>query len=290
MLQVRYHSERLGLYFTDDFRDVWATRIFFKSLVTYALLKMLLVWPLSRTVMTYHSMSLPGSIAGKLLMAPSFLANKHIDVFFGIGILFLLVALVVRRSYLINLLFFWLTFNLYTVDLPVADGSDFVLFMLAMWCIPITDWPRSKREEGVVVQKAVYNIGRLCCQLQVVFIYLVSGLDKLGSGAWRSGDAFVYIRHLEARYNPVLPEFLNGVALNLTFSWGTIAFELLFAALVWVKSTRRYMLAIGILFHLSIWIVLSLPDFALIMILSYLIFLKDTDYEHIMRWFKRLLP
>jgi len=42
-----------------------------------------------------------------------------------------------------------------------------------------------------------------------------------------------------------------------------------------------------VLFNLFIWIVLSIPDFALLMIISFLIFLKDEDYDKLK---KRIRP
>jgi hypothetical protein len=47
------------------------------------------------------------------------------------------------------------------------------------------------------------------------------------------------------------------------------------------------MLAAGVFFHLFIWVVMSLPDFAGIMIISYIIFLKDSDYLRFRSWIRR---
>jgi hypothetical protein len=45
-----------------------------------------------------------------------------------------------------------------------------------------------------------------------------------------------------------------------------------------------------VLFHLGIWIVMSLPDFALVMMTSYLVFLTDDDYNAIRKKIKQWLP
>jgi len=240
--------------------------------------------------MAHHNILLPKSLPGKVLLAPSFLANQHIDIFFGIAICFLLVTFFIRSNYIVNMLFFWLTFNLYVINLSVSNGSDVVLFMLSLWCIPLVQSPHFKSERWDVIQKVIHNLALLFCQLQVVYIYFVSGMDKVLSDTWRSGEAFAYIRHLEVLYNPLLPDFFESGFWNITFSWSTILFELLFVILVWNNKMRLPMLAIGVIFNLFIWIVLSLPDFALIMIVSFLIFLKDSDYDRTKLWFRRLLP
>lgn len=290
MLPLNISIERLSSHFTDDFRQPKATRIFFRALVGYTLIKMIAIWSVSRMVISHHDLSLPGSLPGKVLLAPSFLANQYPDIFFGIGICFLMLVFFVRSHYVANLLFFWLTFNLYIVNLPVSNGSDIVLFMLSLWCIPLAVRPAFKNSRYAAIQKAIYNLALIFCQLQVGYIYFVSGMDKLLSETWRSGEAFDYIRHLELLYNPVLPVFFESRFWNVVFSWSTILFELLFVVLVWINKTRLLMLLLGTIFNLFIWIVLSLPDFALVMVVGFLIFLKDSDYARIKMQVRRRLP
>jgi hypothetical protein len=43
--------------------------------------------------------------------------------------------------------------------------------------------------------------------------------------------------------------------------------------MIWLKEFRGFILLMGVIFHLSIAIFLSLPDFGLIMIIAYLPFL-----------------
>ena len=113
--------------------------------------------------------------------------------------------------------------------------------------------------------------------LNVESCHAYGSVDKLLSEAWRSGEAFVYIRHLEFFYNPVLPRGFENNAWDFVLSWCTILFELSFVVLIWNRHTRIAAIIIGVIFNLFIWIVLSIPDFALLMILSFVIFLKDED-------------
>ena len=281
MLLLKSNIEKFSDHFTDDYLEPKTTRIFFKALVVYTLIKMILIWPVSRMVISHHDLSLPKSYPGKVLLAPSFLANQHVDIFFIIAIIFLLLVFFMRPNYVTKLLFFWLTLNLYVINLPSGNGSDIVLFMLSMWCIPMVQLPKLKKEHQIIIQKAIYNLALIFCQLQVVYIYFVSGLDKVLSETWRSGEAFAYIQHLETLYYPVLPIFFESRFWNIVFSWSTILFELLFVVLVWSNKMRLPILLVGTIFNIFIWIVLSLPDFALIMGISFLIFLKDSDYDRI---------
>ena len=276
-------------YLVRDFNEPATARLFFRALVLLTFVKILMLWPFSHSVMNHHNITLPRSWFGKIILAPSFLANDNVDIFFAISLVFLVVAFFLRPNYFTTVLFFWLTFNLYIVYLPFANGADLVLFMLALWCIPIATKPAFKSETGSIIQKTCHNAGIILCQLQVIFIYLVSGWDKLNSEAWRSGDAIDYVIHLRNLYNPWFAGMFEDPGLQMVLSWMTILFELAFVVLVWFKKTRIPILIIGIFFHLFIWIVMSLPDFAITMIISYILFLKDTDYHRLPARVRRLL-
>ena len=270
-----------------DFNNPLVVRIFFKALVLLTIVKILLLWSFSHAVLKYHDITLPRSLPGKFIMAPAFLANENVDVFFAVAIVLLVAALILRPSYFTTAFLFWLTFNLYVVYLPFANGSDLILFMLALWCIPMATIPQLKSEVGATLQKTCYNAGIILCRLQIVFIYLISGVDKLKSEVWRTGVAFDYVIHLSNMFNPAFAGIFDNPAVQLILSWLTILFELAFAVLVWFKKTKIPMLVMGIVFHFFIWIVLSLPDFAAVMIVSYIIFLDDADLMRLTDRFRR---
>ena len=277
----------IGNYFTDEFRQPRATHIFFKGLVLYTLVKIVLAWQISAAMVANHNLPAPGSWAGKILLLPTMLAGINVHAFYFAAMTLLVLAFLLKPYYVTRLLFFYLTFNLYVINLPIANGSDIVLFMLSFWSILMGRFPSITIQRKTDYQKMIFNLGLVLCQLQIVNVYLVSGLDKLFSETWRSGESLAYITHLDFYYNPVLPEMFENDSINFILSWCTILFELLFVALVWTKRARLPILAIGVLFNLFVWIVLSIPDFALLMIISFLIFLKDEDYDKLK---KRIRP
>lgn len=278
---------RLVNYFTEEFRQPRTAKIFFRALVLYTVIKILFVWSISAKMVHSHSLPNPGSVAGKILLLPTILADRNVHVFYVAALTLLVVAFVLKPYYLIRLLFFYVTFNLYVINLPLSNGSAIVLFMLSFWCILMGRYPAITFKGGGNVQKVVFNLGLVLCQLQIINVYLVSGLDKLLSRTWRSGEAFGYIRQLDYYYNPVLPSVVEGSGWNLILSWCTILFELLFVVLVWNKRTRLPILVAGVFFNLFIWIVLSIPDFALLMTISFIIFLRDDDFQKLEKLFRR---
>lgn len=282
--------KQLPLYFSGNARQPAAATMFFKGLIGLTLIKMAVLWTVSHTVMAYHETSLPTSIPGKLLLAPTLLADWNVDVFYALSLIFLLAAIFIRPNYVVAAAFFWLTFNLYVINLPFANGADLVLFMMALWCIALpVDSAKVDQEGGrAILAKAAHNLAVIMCRLQIVFIYLISGLDKMMSETWRSGIAFDYIIHLKTMYHPAFAGAFDSPSLQLWLCWITIAFELLFVSLVWIPRSRLLILAAGIFFHLFIAVVLSLWDFAATMIVSYLIFLKDDEIEILKKKLLRL--
>jgi len=221
---------------------------------------------------------------------PSTLAQHFPDVFFGISLAFLIMAFFLSWNYITAVLFLILIINLNRIQFLMNNGGDSVVLMLAVWMMGMVDKPVSKEERSRVVQYFIFNVTVLMCQVQVVLIYFVSGWDKVSSGVWRTGDAFGYISHLDFMFNPAFTEFLSDSFTNATLSWMTIGFELIFVSAVWFNNIRLWMLAIGTVFHVMIAVTLSIPDFGAVMIVSYLIFLKDSDYAHLRSYLMRFLP
>src|SRR5262249_37416203 len=99
-------------------------------------------------------------------------------------------------------------------------------------------------------------------QIQVAAIYLVTGLWKLNNVMWRDGSALHYVFE-----NPQFRRFavLASPSLDLwttLATYGTLAWELSFAFLILHPRTRKWVLAIGVAVHLSLWMLLELGTFS----------------------------
>lgn len=264
------------------------TTIFCKTLVVYVLFRMIANWSVSAQFAQEKLLDLPRNIIPRILFWPSYWGMDHHTVFYGVGMLCLVLILFLSWNYLSAVFFFLFTLNLYRYNLAIANGSDLVLTMMAFWSIGMALRPEWKSKAGSEVQTIVYILAIIFCQLQVVGIYFVSGWDKLMSEVWRSGAAFAYIRHYDPLFNPLFTPMLQSTTAQWICSWLTIVFELGFVVFVWFRKTRNFILLTGVVFHLVIIVMLSIPEFGLLMILSYLIFLKDEDYDRIKSRFKPL--
>lgn len=253
-----------------------ASVLFLRAVMLYVLASVLHVWSMSSVLFHSEDIVISENILTRLFFLPAIGATLNIHGFFLLTVVFVLVAIALRPSYVINVLLFWLVANLVWLKMPVYNGSDFVLVMMTLYAIPIGG-------QGLAhpIPTGAFNLSRLLLQWQVILIYLVSGLDKLWSPEWRTGEVFDYIRHFEVMFNPHFNDILSITAVQYAVAWSTIAFELVFGVFVNIKRTRLLILCVGVVFHVFIWLVLSLPDFALVMIISYLTFITDDDLKRL---------
>lgn len=267
-------------------REQVSIAIFCKSLYAFLFLKIIFLWSVLPDVHRYVPYEFRSSLH-HIVYAPIKLAQYDLTVFLIVILILLLGALVLKINYVTSALIFWFSFNLTRFAYPVANGSDYVLNLFLFLSIFLSIIPTFKSETLRNKQSIISNFTFLFCKIQLSLIYVLSGFDKLTSSAWRSGDAIYSIANLEFFFNPHV-SIPTGKSLHILLAWIIILFELSFPVLIWFKRSRIYALIAGVIFHLAIIFVLSLPDFGLLMILIYTFFIPfrghgKTDYESSLR-------
>lgn len=113
-------------------------------------------------------------------------------------------------------------------------------------------------------------------QLQVCIIYAYSGLDKVKGVQWWHGEALwgVLSNVQLARFDFSAVSHLPLVIIALTYA--TLAWEIYFPVLIWVKPLRNFMLIFGVGLHLGIALSVNLVFFGLLMIFSYIVFIEES--------------
>lgn len=125
-------------------------------------------------------------------------------------------------------------------------------------------------------------------QIQLVCMYLFTGLYKC-EGDWKTGEAAYWILNdvVIARWSyaqlPV-PMFFCRLA-----SWGTLIFEVGFAAFVLFPRTRRLVLLVGVAFHAGIWATIEVGWFGQVCLCWYPIFVGGRTVDRLGRWSYNLL-
>lgn len=118
-------------------------------------------------------------------------------------------------------------------------------------------------------------------QIQIALLYFCAGISKALGATWRNGTALAYALQLET-FSRGQPTWLTqNRYLMSAGTYATLIFELSFAALIWPRATRKYVLVAGLALHLSIELSMAIPIFSSVMIASYAIFCEP-------RWVERI--
>lgn len=269
--------DRWVLGFTEPIQNKRSTTIFCRAIYGFVLLKVLLSWSTLTELAEVYRVSRPQSVPTWIVFGPGEWAAHHMTAFLIIYVLILLLALW-RPNYFTAIIIAWWWLNLYRLAFPASNGSDQVALTLLCLAIPLSAYPVVTQPVGEMLQRCTYHTANLLAKIYVCSIYVISGVDKLRSEAWLSGEAMVRTRELTYLFNPSFEAWTPASGAGLMVAtWLTIGFELLFPVLVWFKATRRWILITGVAFHLIIATMLSLPEFAAVMIVSYTVFLRSED-------------
>lgn len=156
----------------------------------------------------------------------------------------------------------------------------------------LRDKARLARGLAPLVSPKLPIVGLRLIQLQIAFVYLISGIEKWASGSWQRGSALYYSLSTD---NYLRSDWL--VAPLLDGRWGyeflkvgtlvTLYWECFFWLLVLWRPTRWLALVVGTLMHIGIHITLMVAFFSFISIWAYLAFLPDDWVERCEAWWRR---
>ncbi|MBM3463065.1 MAG: hypothetical protein FJX76_13260 [Armatimonadetes bacterium] len=120
-------------------------------------------------------------------------------------------------------------------------------------------------------------------QIQLSVVYLASAGWQLAGETWRSGEALYYISRLydfQRFWVPYLFEHMWTIKL---LTWSTILVELIIGIGLWITPIRRYVMVLGLCFHLFIEIVLNLGLLNWALLATYVLFLTPESIERLRR-------
>ena len=163
-------------------------------------------------------------------------------------------------------------------DLAIAYGADMIsCFFLFFLCF--ADYRDDRRYRTGDLRATLGSMSYRLCQVQVCIIYGFSGLKKLKGFTWWSGDAIwsslsdPQLARWDFSWASHFPLALAAVA------YLTVAWEIYFPVLIWVRAIRKPLLIVGIFLHLGIAVGLCLSYFGGLMVLTYLLFLDRRTLE-----------
>ena len=143
-----------------------------------------------------------------------------------------------------------------------------------------------------ILSPKVPIFGLRVIQLQIAFVYFISGIEKWGSGSWQRGSALYYSLSTDnyLRSDWLVAPLLDGRAGYELLKIGTMVtlyWECFFWLLVLWRPTRWLALVVGVGLHVGIHMTLMVAFFSFVSMWAYLAFLPDDWVERIEAWWRR---
>jgi hypothetical protein len=173
-------------------------------------------------------------------------------------------------------------------DPLILDGSDLVFRLVPLWLAftPAGErWSIDGRARNSPTQRG-WALPIRVLELQIAWIYLATGLEKLGGIDWINGTAAYYALQLEHTFaRPWAHAFAVDPILSHLISWYTLAVELSFLPLAMFPSERtRLVAAVGAAaMQLGILFLMNVGNFPLVMLAAGILFVPPDGIHRIMR-------
>jgi Vitamin K-dependent gamma-carboxylase len=164
----------------------------------------------------------------------------------------------------------------------LLDGSDIVFRIIPFW-LALTNCgdmysvdASSRRDRGEAVKEFAPALPVRLLELQVGWIYLMTGLEKMAGILWKNGTATFYALQLEHTFGR---SWAYPLATNMfivhAMSWGTLAVEHLFLPLSMLpfRITRLLAIFAAAMLHGGILTMMNVGNFPVIMLSALILFL-----------------
>ena len=131
-------------------------------------------------------------------------------------------------------------------------------------------------------------------QIQICVIYFYSGVSKLRGTRWWNGSAIWDVLSMEglARWDMSFLVWVPDVLVFLCYS--VLLWEIYFPALIWFRNLRVPIIVLGIAMHLGFGLFISIPNFSMLMVSIYFLFLTNQNIENVLVFlrnqYKKFLP
>ena len=166
-------------------------------------------------------------------------------------------------------------------DYLLRNLTFYFLFAPAGAALSVDRWRRARHQFWDFPLRAPWALRLMQIQLSVV--YFATLWAKLQGDLWRDGSAVSYALRVGDIHRFPTPGFLtDSVVLTELMTFGTLLLELSLAVLIWNRVLRPWVLAAGVLLHLSIGFSIMVGFFTMLMLTTYLTFVPPDTARHLL--------
>jgi hypothetical protein len=165
-------------------------------------------------------------------------------------------------------------------DFLLRNLTFYLLFSPAGEALSVDRWRRARHQFWEFPLRAPWALRLMQIQLSVVYFATLWG--KLQGNLWRDGSAVSYALRVGDIHRFPTPSFVtDSVVLAELLTFGTLLLELSLAVLIWNRALRPWVLALGVLLHLSIGFSIMVGFFTMLMLTTYLAFVPPDTARNV---------
>lgn len=153
----------------------------------------------------------------------------------------------------------------------ILNGGDNLFKFAVLYMIFINSYEffvlKKKVNVPSKISSLISNLATYSILIHLCLVYFISAVHKIHADVWFNGVANYYILSSERfRGTPINPQLAkNGVFVTFT-TYLTIAIELFYPILIWLKKTRNIMIFLALSLHIGIYIFMMIYDFQIVFI------------------------
>jgi len=128
--------------------------------------------------------------------------------------------------------------------------SFYLLLSPAGASLSLDRWRRAPQRFWEFARRPIWPLRLM--QIQLSIVYIAAVWEKVRGETWNDGTAVSYALRFSDHARFPVPDLLTSSPLLVNLAtYGTLAFELAVGVLVWNRKARPWVMALGVLFHLS---------------------------------------
>lgn len=203
------------------------------------------------------------------------------------------IGLYTRTS---SILLFLLVLSFHERNQQVLNGGDVVLrtqlflfmFAPAGAALSLDSIIRRMRHPGEAAGPAlVAPWAQRLMQFQVAIIYFVSAYAKWSGDLYRNGSAMYYVFGLIDFNVRGVERLMNYPVIYSSLTFAMLFVEIAIPFLMWFRAARPYAFVMGLLLHLWIMIVMTIPVFGILMVATYISWFSEEEFDSAFDWLRR---
>jgi len=199
------------------------------------------------------------------------------------------------HSRLAAILVFVLVLSLERRNPAIFNGGDALLRIEALFialapCGAALSLDQRRRTGSFFSAQAISPWALRLLQVQLSIVYLSTVVMKLGGETWQNGTAVHYSLNQHDLHSVVASSWITqNLLLSNALTWGTLVIEIALGVLVWNRRWRPWVLAGGVILHLSISMTIQVGFFTWVTFILYLAFIPPERAEAIAKGVQRRL-